>query len=194
MSGVIEVVAKQVRRRGQFQTAIMTALLVGGMIAVGAAPRIDLLKLLGTKKRNPYRLKHQVNDALARLAKKGHITFINKDGRKYARLTPNGEKRLQYEQQKTSLLLARKKRWDKRWRVIIFDIPEYRRSTRDKLRLTMRNTGFYRLQDSVWLYPYDCEDFISLLKADLKIGQAILYMVVEKIEYDQKIKDYFCIT
>ena len=87
--------------------------------------------------------------------------------------------------------LNKRKRWDKHWRVIIFDIPERRRGTRDRLRIVMREAGFYRLQDSVWLYPHDCEDFVTLLKADLKIGAAVLYMVVEKIENDSKLKEHF---
>jgi len=161
------------------------------MIVIGAAPRLDLLKLLGARKRNLYRLKYQINDTLLRLVRKGLVTFVEKDGRKFARLTPAGTERLRLEQQKAALLLQKNKRWDKRWRVVIFDIPEYRRGTRDKLRLTMRTSGFYRLQDSVWLYPYDCEDFMTLVKADLKIGNAILYMVVEKIENDVKIKEAF---
>jgi len=189
--GVVEKEAKIVRRGGQIQTAILTTLLVGGMIAIGAVPRVDLLKLLRNKKRNPYRFKHQVNEALKRLMYKGLVTFELQGGRKVARITPAGERYLAYEQERVALKLKKGKRWDKRWRVIVFDIPEYRRGTRDKLRLTMQNTGFYRLQDSVWLYPYDCEDFIALLKADLKIGNAILYMVVEKIENDGKIKEFF---
>ena len=192
--GVVEKEAKRVRRSGQIQTALLTALLVGGMIAIGAAPRIDLLKLLGGKKRNPYRLKHQVNDTLERLAYRGLVTFEFYKGRKVARITSIGKKYLAYEQERVALKLKKGKRWDKRWRIIIFDIPEYRRGTRDKLRLTMRSAGFYRLQDSVWLYPYDCEDFMALVKADLKTGNAILYMVVEKIENDQKIKAYFALN
>ena len=189
--GVVEIEARKVRRTGQIQNAILTTLLVGGMIVIGAAPRLDLLKLLGARKRNPYRLKYQINDTLLRLVRKGLVTFVEKDGKKFARLTSAGTERLKLEQQKAALRLQKNKRWDKRWRVIIFDIPEYRRGTRDKLRLTMRSTGFYRLQDSVWLYPYDCENFIALLKADLKTGNAILYMVVEKIENDQKIREVF---
>jgi len=189
--GVVETGARKVRRTGQVQNAILTTLLVGGMIVIGAAPRLDLLKLLGARKRNLYRLKYQINDTLLRLVRKGLVTFVEKDGRKFARLTPAGTERLRLEQQKAALLLQKNKRWDKRWRVVIFDIPEYRRGTRDKLRLTMRTSGFYRLQDSVWLYPYDCEDFMTLVKADLKIGNAILYMVVEKIENDVKIKEAF---
>ena len=192
--GAVETEARKVRRTGQVQNAILTTLLVGGMIVIGAAPRLDLLKLLGARKRNPYRLKYQINDTLLRLVRKGLVTFVEKDGRKFARLTPAGTERLRLEQQKAALLLQKNKRWDKRWRVVIFDIPEYRRGTRDKLRLTMRTAGFYRLQDSVWLYPYDCEDFMMLVKADLKIGNAILYMVVEKIENEGKIKTHFSLN
>ena len=192
--GTVEAGAKKIRRRDSIQKALLTTLLVGGMIMVGAAPRINILKLLGNKKRNPYRFKHQVNDALMRLARKGLVVFIIENGRKLARITPAGQRVLVLEEQKTALQLQRKKRWDKRWRVVIFDIPEYRRGTRDKLRLTMRTSGFYRLQDSVWLYPYDCEDFMTLVKADLKIGNAILYMVVEKIENDIKIKSHFALN
>ena len=53
------------------------------------------------------------------------------------------------------------------------------------------NIGFMRLQDSVWIYPYDCEDLIALFKADSKIGKDILYMIVEALEYDEPVKSYF---
>ena len=190
----VEAGAKKIRRRDSIQKALLTTLLVGGMIMVGAAPRINILKLLENKKRNPYRFKHQVNDTLMRLANKGFVVFIRENGRKLVRITPAGRRVLALEEQKTTLQLQKKKRWDKRWRVVIFDIPEYRRGTRDKLRLTMRTAGFYRLQDSVWIYPYDCEDFMALVKADLQIGNAVLYMVVEKIENDSKVKTHFMLS
>ena len=44
--------------------------------------------------------------------------------------------------------------------------------------------GFVRLQDSVWVYPYDCEDLIVLLKADFKIGKDVLYMIVDELQGD----------
>ena len=55
----------------------------------------------------------------------------------------------------------------------------------------MRELGFIRLQDSVWVYPYDCEDLMALLKADLKLGSAVLYMVVEHIENDKHLRAEF---
>jgi len=189
--GVVETEARKVRRTGQIQNAILTTLLVGGMIAIGAAPRLDLLKLLGARKRNPYRLKYQINDTLLRLVRKGLVTFVEKDGRKFARLTPAGTKQLELEQQKAALRLQKNKRWDKRWRVIIFDIPERRRGVRGRLRAIMQECGFVRLQDSVWVYPHDCEELMVLLKAELKAGSSVLYMVVEKIENDLWLKNHF---
>ena len=189
--GVVETEARKVRRTGQIQNAILTTLLVGGMIAIGAAPRLDLLKLLGARKRNPYRLKYQINDTLLRLVRKGLVTFVEKDGRKFARLTPAGTKQLELEQQKAALRLQKNKRWDKRWRVIIFDIPERRRGVRGRLRAIMQEGGFVRLQDSVWVYPHDCEELMVLLKAELKAGSSVLYMVVEKIENDLWLKNHF---
>ncbi len=59
------------------------------------------------------------------------------------------------------------------------------------LRRTVKSLGFFRLQDSVWVFPYDCEDFVALLKADLRVGKNALYVIVEKIENDKHLKEHF---
>ena len=64
-------------------------------------------------------------------------------------------------------------------------------STREQLRATMREVGFLRVQDSAWVFPYDCEEFIALLKADLHVGKDILYAVIEHIENDTTIRRHF---
>lgn len=87
--------------------------------------------------------------------------------------------------------LKKQRRWDGRWRVLIFDIPEYRKGVRDKIRRTLIHVGFVRLQDSVWAYPYDCEDLIVLLKADFKIGKDVLYMIVDELEGDYLLRKHF---
>lgn len=82
-------------------------------------------------------------------------------------------------------------RWDGRWRVLIFDIPERIRHVREKLRSLLQGIGFKCLQRSVWIYPYDCEDVITLLKADLGVGKKMLYMIVDELEYDAPVKKMF---
>ncbi|MBI5742651.1 MAG: hypothetical protein HZA25_02340 [Candidatus Niyogibacteria bacterium] len=105
-------------------------------------------------------------------------------------LTPKGEAALR-KLELNEYQICRPKRWDGKWRVLIFDIPEKRRMLRELVRRTLSAIGFIRIQDSVWLHPYDCEDLITLLKADFKIGKDLLYLVVEQMEYDARYRDHF---
>ena len=77
--------------------------------------------------------------------------------------------------------------------MLIFDIKEQRRYGRDRLRLILKQIGFKQVQRSVWVYPYDCEDLMALLKADLKLGISVLYMVVEHIENDKHLRAQFAL-
>ena len=96
---------------------------------------------------------------------------------------------LQMETERTAI--AKKRKWDRCWRVVIFDVPERRKGVRDRLRHFMEGCGFVRLQDSVWIYPYDCEDLIALAKADFRIGADVLYMIVERLERDKYLREHF---
>lgn len=87
--------------------------------------------------------------------------------------------------------LNKNKRWDKRWRVLIFDIPESRKRDREQIRSALISIGFKKLQNSVWIYPYDCENIISLLKADTELGEDVLYMIVESLENEDALKKHF---
>lgn len=115
------------------------------------------------------------------------------DKRGILRLTPKGEVQMRIPEL-SEFGKKSKRRWDGRWRVLTFDVPEYRRGLRDKIRRTLSAIGFVRLQDSVWIYPYDCEDLIILLKADFKIGKDVLYMIVDELEYDGPIRKVFGLT
>lgn len=132
------------------------------------------------------RQREYVASAASKLRKKGLIQFSN--GR-YS-LTREGEKLLKkweffnYKIRKPSV-------WDNKWRVVIFDIPEKKKTVRDRLTLLLRQAGFERLQDSVWVYPYDCEDMIGVLKTDFGVGKNILYMIVEELENDKHLREQF---
>lgn len=87
--------------------------------------------------------------------------------------------------------IQKPKRWDKKWRVMIFDIPEKKRKIRNDLTTLFRAAGIYRLQNSVWVYPYECEDIITLLKTDFGIGKYLLYMIVDELENDKYLRQHF---
>jgi len=189
--GDVESGAKKKRIRKNVQVGLLTAVALSGVVLVAAvAPGLPgILAKLPPLQRA--KLRYQYRTALGRLATLGLVTFEKKDGKSYARITDAGRKKLKFELEKQKLDLSKKRRWNGRWRVVIFDVPERRRKTRDRLRILMQELGFVRLQDSVWVFPYDCEDFVALLKAELKIGSAVLYMVVEEIENDKHLREHF---
>ena len=160
-----------------------------GLIAVSAiAPNV--FQLLG-RSGALARLKYQSKSVLSRLKRRGEIEFVERDGGKYVRLTEHGTRILAIEQQKTALAKGNPRKWDHRYRLVMFDVPEKRKKIREQLRFQMQDVGFLRIQDSAWLYPYDCEEFVALLKADLHIGRDVLYAVVEEIENDVHIRKHF---
>lgn len=188
--GKLEQSAKRERRLGAFQQAMLAAVMLGGVALVAATipNAVQLLKFFPGFKKGA-RFNYKAKSALARLADKGCIEFVEERGKRYARITKKGEQMLQLETEKVTM--AKKRRWDRRWRVVIFDIPERRKSVRAKLRRFMQEYGFVRLQDSVWVYPHDCEDLIALVKTNFRIGADVLYLIVERIEHDKHLREYF---
>ncbi len=184
--GVIEEINKRRNKRGDLKRLILETIHVAGMIddlimartTIRSMQRMDLLV--------SYRQKDVIDRTRERLIRNGYL----KRERGYLHLTPKGESAL-------SVSLAADKdnkkpvKWDHKWRIIIFDIPEYQASLRQKVRDTLSSIGFVRLQNSVWAYPYDCEDLIILLKADLNVGRELLYMVVNVLEGENELKRRF---
>lgn len=182
-------VARQVRN-GKVQKAILQSLAVAGILslAVLAPNAMQILKVFGNKKRSSS--KYNIINAAHRLAKSGLIRFEETKYGKVVRLTKEGEAKLRLFEL-ADFKIKKPKRWDKKWRMLIFDIKEERKNTRDKVRRTLQQIGFTRLQDSVWVYPYDCEDLIVLLKSDFKIGKDVLYVIADKIENDRFLRKFY---
>ena len=88
--------------------------------------------------------------------------------------------------------IEKQKIWDKKWRIIIFDIPEKRgRIARDVLRSKLQKLGFYLIQKSVWVYPYPCEKEVQLLCEMFNINPYVNIITAERIYNDNSVKRYF---
>lgn len=84
------------------------------------------------------------------------------------------------------------KRWDGKWRMLMFDVPEKRHRDRDLLRKMIRTLGFYRLQASVWVYPYACQDMVELIRGAYAFERVhVLYIVAEHVEDDAHLRRHF---
>lgn len=122
------------------------------------------------------------------LQEQGLVTFDLQDNKRRLALTDKGERQLDMYKAK---LEPPPKHWDGKWRFIIFDIWERRKRVRELLRMEIREYGFVKVQNSVWAYPYDCEEYIALLKTDLNIGRGLLFLVVEQVEDDHLLRSKF---
>jgi len=98
----------------------------------------------------------------------GYIEKIIKDGEVFLQLTPKGNKKVL---RKFSLFAWQKRKWDRKWRLVIFDIAEVDKKTRDNFRAKLREFGFGMLQQSVWITPYDfASDLREFIQA-LSLGE-----------------------
>ena len=82
-------------------------------------------------------------------------------------------------------------RWDGRWRMVIFDIPETRKSERDYLRHLLLSYGFRKLQASVWASPYKVPREFNDKLWDMKLKYHVLYLLVSEIDYDRTLRRFF---
>jgi len=71
--------------------------------------------------------------------------------------------------------------WDKKWRVVIFDIPRELNRERNRFRYRLKTIGFYMMQESVFVFPYPCETELAPYCKSLKIGDYVNIIVAESI-------------
>lgn len=184
--GKLESRSRKKSNRKNLQRIILQTIATAGMLSValvapnviGALAKLDILP---NKRQKEY-----ISSSISKLVKRGLLFY---DGKKY-QLTTQGESCL-HRWHFADFKLQKPKKWDGKWRVMIFDIPEHKRKIRNGLTLLFRQAGIHRLQNSVWVYPYDCEDVITLLKVDFGIGKYLLYLIVDELENDKYLREEF---
>ncbi len=188
---LLELQKFQAKSKVDIEGLVLKSLALMGLVTVAVlAPNaLQLLKYLDKNRQRKRDPKYLVDQALTRLVAKKYIS-VSKSGR--LSLTKEGEKKLHLIEHGTYPIP--KIKWDKKWRIVAFDVSERRKGSREKLRLLLRQVGFVRLQDSVWVYPYDVEDVINLIKTGNFLGKEVLYMVVHSIGRDVELKEHFKLT
>jgi CRISPR/Cas system-associated endoribonuclease Cas2 len=125
------------------------------------------------------------------LKKRGLVNVEYRGNQIYISLTDEGKRRAgKYKIDDLKIKTA--ENWDKKWRVLIFDVEENYRIKREALRGKIKELGLYQLQKSVWVCPYEFKkemsilrDFFGLEKGDMKVITAV------EIEDDQPVRDFF---
>ena len=180
-------------RIGQIGTVVLATVGFAGLltIAVLAPNAFTIFAPFLKNKKQPRRQEFQRNiDALVRQGIMKRTT--QRDGTATLTLTKRGK--WEFFLRHNSIDLGSKKKWDYKWRIIVFDVPNDKTSIRNEMRRAMKLYGFVMIQKSVWAYPYPYDDFVILLKKYLGVTNDVLYMVVEMIENDKELRSEFKLT
>lgn len=134
-------------------------------------------------------------DDHARKFKKG-IYNLKRSG--YVRLTKNNSFKFTkkgkkwYRKNICSRSLLREIKWDGKWRVVFFDIPEKFYKQRNSFRRCLINLGFYQLQKSILVLPFRCENEVAELCSRFKISPYVDIFVAEVVgSKEDELKKFF---
>jgi len=134
----------------------------------------------------------KVRKSLEKLESKEIIDLEEKGGNIFVKLKDKNNLTIIKYSTKALLNFKRKtKKWNKRWFLVFFDVPETQKNKRDYLRRFLVYIGFYQYQKSIYIFPYECENEIKLIKKIVEGAKYIKYIIAEKIEDEKLVKQYF---
>ncbi len=115
---------------------------------------------------------------------------VGKDGATQLVLTELGKKyALRYKIDE--IVIQVPSRWDGKWRIVLFDIPERYKKAREALRSKLRELKFIQFQKSAWVLPHPCKHEIEFIVEVFEIRSHVQYLEVSHMTNDAKLKLHF---
>ena len=170
---------------------ILRFFVIGGMVTIAATSPFFIVNLIkGFKRLKKYPNK-KVYDTFYKLEKQDLINFYEKNNQIYISLTEKGKKKAGW-MQIDDLKIEKPKKWDGKWRILLFDISEMKRTYREALRGKLKDLNFQLFQKSAWINPYDCIKEVNLLKSFFGLSDKEIKLIVSReIGDDKEFKKFF---
>ncbi|MDP3800449.1 MAG: hypothetical protein Q8Q90_03440, partial [bacterium] len=111
----------------------------------------------------------------------GSLTMILTDKGKQKAITFNID----------NLEIKTPKIWDKKWRMVLFDIPEKHKPAREALREMLKRLGFYEYQKSVLVHPYNCQSEIDFVIEYFEIRSWVRIVTVVALDNELHLRKIF---
>lgn len=159
-----------------------TALLAMAAVAPNSLRMLKLFEDNEDKRKTQRVLKRISHQKLVEISeeKDGEVIRITEKGR---------QKILKYAFDE--MQIKRPRRWDGIWRIVAFDVPNKNKKARDALRMKLRELDFTKLQESVFVHPYDCKNEIDFIGEIFNIRENINYIEAVSIEDESYLKKHF---
>lgn len=178
--------SRRTRQLGSIEREVLEDLSAGDLLygfLLSARSTRRMFKL--ARERALYRYRRKL--AIERLK---HLQFVRQRSNTLE-ITKDGIGALGQVVGKTASLLRKDAKWDHRWRIVVFDIPEKYRRLRNQIRTILKRAGFIQLQQSVWIFPHECAELVQFIQRESRLTPHILYGVLERIEGEDKLKHQF---
>lgn len=185
--------------RNQTSSAIIDGLLkfiaAGGILTVAVfapnalqaldKPLEQYLKRMDEKDRQ-----RKYRRYLSYMKQRGLIKYKTNDYEHGIQITPAGRQRAK-KLNINYLSITIPKKWDRKWRIVLFDIPETKRTARNNLILKLKELGFTQLQRSVWVHPFHCRQEVETISITYGLAKYITYLETDHIDSQDKLKKRF---
>lgn len=105
-------------------------------------------------------------------------------------LTKKGKRRTQ--KARFDRLSIPSQKWDSKWRIFMFDIPEKHKALRDFVSYHVKRLGFKHLQRSVFVFPYPIDDFVAVLcEVHPELRPYVVVLTTDEIDkHNQLVKSF----
>ncbi len=178
-------------RIGKLQRKVLVLLYAGLALSLTRNPRtgFKILKLAHEEwqKINKYNLQ----EAIRKLYQSKLIKYKqNNDGTITLILNEKGKK-LALRYNLDNIKINKPERWDNLWRIVSFDIPEHYKKGRDALSSKLKKLGFYPMQKSVFVLPYDCKKEIDFITEIFGLRPFVRFIIAKETDIDLDLKNKF---
>ena len=170
---------------------ILLLLLAGVSLSLTKSPK-GYFKILRSLPKEWKEIKRRrLNEIIKEFYNDRLVSFKeSKEGLAEIVLTKDGEtKALRFKLDEIEIKKPAK--WDEEWRVVIFDIPERFKKAREALRNKLKDLGFVKLQESVFIFPYECEDEINFIMEVFLIRPFVKFVRVKSFTNEEKLRVNF---
>lgn len=125
--------------------------------------------------------------SLKGLEQAGMVERLSSEQKEYLRLTKLGRVRASSQKLDASDSLLNPN-WDGKWRIILLDLPESRKSERESLRYLLKKAGFVCLKNSAWISPYPYEHLFTNIKNDLGLTTEMIILTTSTLDQSTEIE------
>lgn len=183
---------KYMSKRNKIIKDLLKYLAIGGVLTFAmlspiGGPKVakSLFKFL------KYKIK-QIRASAYYLKKRGFVEYIkDEEGIITVKITNNGKKYLR-KFDIDNMTITKPNKWDGKWRLVIFDVPEKYKKAREALRRKLKDLDFLRLQDSIWVTPYPCDDEIRFLREIFNIPFNVDVVITDDLKHHEiSLKKHF---